>query len=292
MRAQLKRMGLSLDWSREFATCDPEYYHQQQRLFLDLLQAGLVYRKKSKVNWDPVDQTVLANEQVIDGRGWRSGALVEQRELTQWFFKITALRRRPARRLDTLDRWPDKVRAHAAELDRQESEGLLVRFDLSSESCRTDSARSRSSPRARIRFSARASSRISPEHPLAQALARTIRNCATSSPSAAASAPRRRRSTRAEKKGYDTGLRRAHPFDPTTKLPVYVANFILMEYGTGAIFGCPAHDQRDLDFARKYGLTVYGCRHVRKAQIRGDFKSGTRPIPAPGKLANSSFLTA
>src|SRR5262250_2197232 len=215
MKAQLKSMGLSLDWNREIATCDPNYYKHQQKMFLDFLAAGLVERKQSKVNWDPVDQTVLANEQVIDGRGWRSGAPVEQRELTQWFFKITKFSEDLLTAIDRLDRWPEKVRLMQRNWIGR-SEGLHIRFALD---------------------------------PATTPNGETELEVFTTRPGTA-----QELIDKAEKLGFDTGIRAIHPFDPTWELPVYVANFILMEYGTGAIFGCPAHDQRDLDFVNKYGL--------------------------------------
>ncbi|WKW50020.1 leucine--tRNA ligase [Rhodomicrobium lacus] len=288
MRTQLKRIGLSLDWTREFATCDPEYYHQQQRIFQAFYKKGLVYRKKSKVNWDPVDHTVLANEQVIDGRGWRSGALVEQKELAQWFFKITHYADDLLDGLDTLDKWPDKVRL----MQRNwigKSQGLLMRFSLSGSGLPTGHETVQVfTTRPDTLFGASFVG-ISPEHPLARELAKTdpklvefIEDC-------------RRIGTaqedidRAEKKGYDTGLFAAHPFDEGVKLPVYVANFILMDYGTGAIFGCPAHDQRDLDFARKYNLTVKAVVIPEDADP-AEFKVGDEAYTGPGLLQNSSFL--
>jgi leucyl-tRNA synthetase len=255
MKAQLKSMGLSLDWAREIATCDPAYYKHQQKLFLDFLKVGLVERKQSKVNWDPVDQTVLANEQVIDGRGWRSGAVVEQRELSQWFFKITAYSQELLEALDRLDRWPEKVRLMQRNWIGR-SEGLLIRFAL-------DAATTPNRERELEIFTTRHDTlfgssfmALSPDHPLAAAAA--AKNPAL----AAFIAECHRHGTAqatietAEKLGFDTGMRAIHPFDPSWKLPVYVANFVLMEYGTGAIFGCPAHDQRDLDFVNKYGLPV------------------------------------
>ncbi|HEX2136886.1 MAG TPA: leucine--tRNA ligase, partial [Microvirga sp.] len=253
MRGQLKSMGLAIDWSREIATCDPSYYKHQQRMFLDFLAAGLVDRKTAKVNWDPVDHTVLANEQVIDGRGWRSGALVEQRELTQWFFKITDYAQDLNDRLDGLDRWPEKVRVMQRNWIGR-SEGLVVRFALDPSTAppgerELEIYTTRHDTLFGARFMA-----VAPDHPLARAaaernpaLAAFIEDC-------------RRMGTaqeaveKAEKLGFDTGIRAVHPFDPSWTLPVYVANFILMEYGTGAIFGCPAHDQRDLDFVNRYGL--------------------------------------
>jgi leucyl-tRNA synthetase len=255
MRRQLKAMGLSLDWAREFATCDVDYYVHEQRMFLDMLDHDLAYRKEAAVNWDPVDQTVLANEQVIDGRGWRSGAPVEQRQLTQWFFRITAFAEDLLRALDTLDRWPEKVRLMQKNWIGR-SEGLRVRFDL----VRADNT---PDPEPLEIYTTRADTlfgasfcAVAPDHPLAAA-------AASRDPAIAAFVEECRRAgtsvatlETAEKKGVETGLHAVHPFVPGRTLPVYVANFILMEYGTGAIFGCPAHDQRDLDFARRYGLPV------------------------------------
>ena len=253
MKKQLKSMGLSLDWRREIATCDPAYYKHQQKMFLDFLRAGLVERKKSKVNWDPVDQTVLANEQVIDGRGWRSGALVEQRELTQWFFAITKFAAPLLEALDTLDRWPDKVRLMQKNWIGR-SEGLLVRFALDPATAPKGEAElDVFTTRPDTLFGAKFMA-LAPDHPLAAAaaknnpaLAEFIERCRHRGTSQA-------EIETAEKLGFDTAIRARHPFDALWQLPVYVANFIVMEYGTGAIFGCPAHDQRDLDFVNKYGL--------------------------------------
>ena len=257
MRAQLKSMGLSLDWSREIATCDPAYYRHQQKLFLDFLAAGLVARKRSKVNWDPEDHTVLANEQVVDGRGWRSGALVEQRELTQWFFRISDYSQDLLSALDGLDRWPEKVRL----MQRNwigKSEGMLVRFAIDAAAPPPDGHAGEIevyTTQPDTLFGAKFIA-IAPDHLLAAAAARGdpklqafVEECKRMGTSVAAIET-------AEKRGYDTGLRVAHPFDAAWRLPVYVANFVLMDYGTGAIFGCPAHDQRDLDFVNAYGLGV------------------------------------
>ena len=253
MKAQLKSMGLSLDWSREIATCDPAYYKHQQKMFLDFMRAGLVERKLSKVNWDPVDQTVLANEQVIDGRGWRSNALVEQRELSQWFFKITNYAQELLDAIEGLDRWPEKVRLMQKNWIGR-SEGLLVRFALDPKTAPNgESELEVFTTRPDTLFGAKFMA-IAPDHPLAAAAAKN-------NPKLAAFIEEcRHRGTAlaeietAEKLGFDTGIRARHPFDRSWALPVYVANFILMDYGTGAIFGCPAHDQRDLDFVNKYGL--------------------------------------
>jgi leucyl-tRNA synthetase len=253
MKKQLQSMGLSLDWSREVATCDPSYYKHQQKMFLDFLAAGLVERKQSKVNWDPVDMTVLANEQVIDGRGWRSGALVEQRELTQWFFKISDYSEDLLNALDKLDRWPEKVRLMQKNWIGR-SEGLHVRFALDAKTTSGgESELEVFTTRPDTLFGAKFVA-IAPDHPLAKtaatknpALAKFIEECKHRGTAQA-------EIDTAEKLGFDTGIKALHPFDDQWKLPVYVANFILMEYGTGAIFGCPAHDQRDLDFVNKYHL--------------------------------------
>jgi len=253
MKKQLQSMGLSLDWAREVATCDPSYYKHQQKMFLDFMKGGLVAREYRKVNWDPVDQTVLANEQVIDGRGWRSGALVEQRDLYQWVFKISDYSQELLEALDTLDRWPDKVRLMQKNWIGR-SEGLLVRFMLDPTTTpNKESELEIFTTRPDTLFGAKFMA-IAPDHPLAQAAAKNnpklaafIEECKHVGTSQAAI-------DTAEKLGFDTGIRATHPFDASWKLPVYVANFILMDYGTGAIFGCPAHDQRDLDFVNKYGL--------------------------------------
>jgi leucyl-tRNA synthetase len=255
MKAQLRTMGLSLDWDREIATCDPSYYKHQQKMFLDFWRAGLVERKSAKVNWDPVDMTVLANEQVIDGRGWRSGAVVEQRDLTQWFFKITSMAQELLDGLDTLDRWPDKVKLMQANWIGR-SEGLLIRWPLAEGTApagETELEVYTTRPDTIFGASFMA---IAADHPLAKktaeknpALAKFIEEVRQTGTSVAALET-------AEKKGFDTGIRVVHPFDSGWVLPVYVANFVLMDYGTGAIFGCPSGDQRDLDFANKYGLPV------------------------------------
>src|SRR6476469_4748137 len=253
MPRQLKSMGLSLDWHREIATCDPAYYKHQQRMFLDFLAAGLVDRKTAKVNWDPVDQTVLANEQVIDGRGWRSGALVEQRELTQWFLKITDYAQDLHDALDTLDRWPEKVRLMQKNWIGR-SEGLLVRFALDAKTAPNgESELEVFTTRPDTLFGAKFMAGA-PDHPLAAAAAKKNPKLAAFIDECRHRGTAQADIDTAEKLGFDTGIRALHPFDPNWKLPVYVANFILMDYGTGAIFGCPAHDQRDLEFANKYGL--------------------------------------
>ncbi|MFD2184399.1 leucine--tRNA ligase [Rhodoplanes azumiensis] len=288
MKAQLKSMGLSLDWDREIATCDPTYYKHQQRMFLDLLKAGLVERKQSKVNWDPVDQTVLANEQVIDGRGWRSGALVEQRELTQWFFKITKFSEELLTALDGLDRWPEKVRLMQKNWIGR-SEGMHVRFAL--DPTTTPSGETELeifTTRHDTLFGAKFMG-LSPDHPLAKAAAEKNPALAAFIAEAKRIGTAQEAIDKAEKLGFDTGIRAIHPFDPTWTLPVYVANFVLMEYGTGAIFGCPAHDQRDLDFVNKYGLgnTPVVCP---EGQDPATFVITDTAYVGDGRMINSRFL--
>jgi leucyl-tRNA synthetase len=253
MKKQLRSIGLSLDWTREFATCDPSYYKHQQKLFLDFLRAGLAEREQRKVNWDPVDMTVLANEQVIEGRGWRSGAVVEQREMSQWVFKITKYAQELLDALDGLDRWPDKVRLMQRNWIGR-SEGLLIRFALDPATAPNGETELKIfTTRPDTLFGAKFMA-ISADHPLAQAAAAKNPKLAEFIAEVKRIGTAQEIIDTAEKQGFDTGIRAIHPFDAGWKLPVYVANFVLMEYGTGAIFGCPAHDQRDLDFVNKYGL--------------------------------------
>jgi len=282
MRGQLKQMGLAIDWTREFATCDVAYYSQQQKLFVDFYDAGLVYRAEADVNWDPVDMTVLANEQVIDGRGWRSGAPVERRKLAQWFFKITEYADELLDALDHMERWPEKVRLMQKNWIGR-SEGLRFAFDLSNGE-KLDVFTTRPDTLFGASFVA-----ISPDHPLSAALAKSdpkvqafIEECRRIGTTEAAIET-------AEKMGFDTGITAAHPFDAGWKLPVMIANFVLMGYGTGAIFGCPAHDQRDLDFANKYRLPVLPVV-VPEGEDPKTFKVGTEAYVGPGRLANSRFL--
>jgi leucyl-tRNA synthetase len=250
MRDQMKPLGLSIDWTREFATCDPEYYGQQQALFLDMMDKGLVYRKNATVNWDPVDMTVLANEQVIDGKGWRSDAPVERRDLTQWFFKISDWSEELLGALDGLDNWPDKVKLMQANWIGK-SRGLQFGFERTDGGTPIDVYTTRPDTLMGASFVG-----ISPDHPLAKELE------AANPEAAAFIAECRKGGTTAEaletgeKLGFDTGIKVKHPLNPDWELPIWVANFILMDYGTGAIFACPAHDQRDLDFCRKYDLPV------------------------------------
>ena len=282
MKAQLKRLGLAIDWTRELATCEPDYYGHEQALFLDLLKAGLVYRKESSVNWDPVDMTVLANEQVIDGRGWRSGALVEKKKLNQWFLKITAFADDLLEGLETLDQWPDKVRL-MQENWIGKSKGLRCTFNFVDSPDGIDVFTTRPDTMFGASFVA-----IAADHPVsldlaenAPALQAFIEECRKGGTTAADIET-------AEKRGFDTGLSVQHPLDPHWHLPVYVANFVLMDYGTGAIFGCPAHDQRDLDFARKYDLPV--VRVVAEHDLDDPDFEGDIAYTGPGRIVNSHFL--
>ncbi len=281
MRAQLKRLGLAIDWTRELATCEPDYYGHEQALFLDLFANGLVYRKESTVNWDPVDMTVLANEQVIDGRGWRSGALVEKKKLNQWFLKITDFADELLDGLGTLDKWPDKVRL-MQENWIGKSEGLQFRFKLS-DGGEVEVFTTRPDTIFGSSFVA-----IAADHPIARKLAQThpeveafIAQCKLGGTTAAELETQ-------EKLGFDTGIRATHPFDPAWELPVYIANFVLMDYGTGAVFGVPAHDQRDFEFSTKYGLPI---RRVVSdgAKVEPAF-TDAEAYSGPGTLVNSHFL--
>jgi leucyl-tRNA synthetase len=282
MRAQLKKLGFAIDWSRELATCEPNYYGHEQALFLDMLESGLVYRKESQVNWDPVDMTVLANEQVIDGRGWRSGALVEKRKLNQWFLKITQFADDLLGGLQTLDQWPDKVR-----LMQENWIGKSVGLQFSFKPVAPfDSEIEVYSTRPDTIFGASFVA-IAADHPVAQAVAANnpdavafIEKCKEGGTTAA-------ELETAEKLGFDTGLTVAHPFDPEWHLPVFIANFVLMDYGTGAVMGVPAHDQRDLDFARKYMLPV---ERVVALDGEADKPIHDEAYTGPGHLVNSRFL--
>ena len=288
MKGQLKTMGLSLDWAREFATCDPSYYRHQQKMFLDFWKGGLVERRNAKVNWDPEDMTVLANEQVIDGRGWRSGALVEQRDLTQWFFRITSMAQELLDGLDTLERWPDKVKLMQANWIGR-SEGLQLRWKLDAATApEGESELEVYTTRPDTIFGASFMA-IAADHPLAK-------KAAEKNPELAAFIEDiRHRGTSAaeletaEKRGFDTGIRVVHPFDESWTLPVHVANFVLMDYGTGAIFGCPSGDQRDLDFANKYGLPVVPVVMPADADA-ASFAISDEAFTDDGVMINSRFL--
>ena len=286
MRAQLKPMGLSIDWSREFATCDPEYYGQQQSMFIDMMSKGLVYRKNAVVNWDPVDMTVLANEQVENGKGWRSGALVERKELTQWFFKISEYSDELLSALDSLENWPEKVRTMQKNWIGK-SQGLQFDFKtigapkgfekLEVYTTRPDTLFGAS-------FAA-----ISCDHPLAKELEKNNTDIANFNLECRQIGTTQEALETAEKKGYNTGITVTHPFNDAWEMPVYIANFILMGYGTGAIFGCPAHDQRDLDFARKYNLIVTPVV-CPTDQNPDTFSIKEEAYTGIGNLINSRFL--
>ncbi|WP_413204511.1 leucine--tRNA ligase [Rhodospirillum sp. A1_3_36] len=287
MRDQFKPMGLSIDWDREVSTCEPEYYRHEQKMFLDFVKAGLAYRKESWVNWDPVENTVLANEQVIDGKGWRSGAPVERRKLSQWFLRITQYAEDLLSAISQLDRWPDKVRLMQTNWIGR-SEGARVTFDLVGREDGVEVFTTRPDTLFGASFCA-----LSPNHPIAAELAQTnpalaefIAECGRMGTSEADIET-------AEKKGFDTGLKVRHPFDPDWHLPVHVANFVLMEYGTGAIFGCPAHDQRDMDFARKYGLSVRAVvapKDADPAAFTAEMETATDAFTGDGIAINSHFL--
>ncbi|MAF49417.1 MAG: leucine--tRNA ligase [Rhodospirillaceae bacterium] len=283
MRTQLKCMGLSYDWDREISTCDPDYYQHEQKMFLDFLGAGLAYRRESWVNWDPVEQTVLANEQVIDGLGWRSGAPVEKKRLAQWFLKITEFSEDLLAGLESLDRWPERVRLMQENWIGR-SEGMRVMFEIEGRADRLEVYTTRADTLFGAAFCA-----VSATHPMAGELSKNspeltefIAECNRLGTSEAAIET-------VEKKGIDTGLQVKHPFIEGATLPLYVANFVLMEYGTGAIFGCPAHDQRDLDFARKYGLPVIAVVAPNDTEAEA-FEIGDEAYIGEGRHINSDFL--
>ena len=282
MRDELKRMGLSIDWTREVATCEPEYYGHQQKLFLDMFRAGLVTRKESWVNWDPVDGTVLANEQVIDGRGWRSGAVIEKRQLSQWFMRITDYAEELLAALDDLPRWPERVRTMQSRWIGR-SEGARVRFKMVQPAPVADVEVFTTRPDTLFGMSFVA---VAAEHPIAQATSARDPAAAAFVAECAALGTSEEAIETAEKRGFDTGLTVVHPFEPDRRVPVWIANFVLMEYGTGAIFGCPAHDQRDLDFARKYGLPVMPV----VARPDGDTTVEAEAYAGAGTMVNSGFL--
>lgn len=296
MKAQFEKLGLSLDWSREFATCDPDYYGEQQRLFLKFMDKGLVYQKKAKVNWDPVDNTVLANEQVIDGKGWRSGAPVEQRELVQWFFRITDYAEDLLDEVQKLERWPEKVRTMQANWIGR-SEGLQMRFEWAGNvPAGHESGIEIFTTRPDTLFGASFVA-LSPDHPLTIAMAETNADLAAFRAECAKVGTSEADIEKAPKMGFDTGLTVNHPFVEGQSLPVYVANFVLMGYGTGAIFACPAHDQRDFDFARKYDLPILPVvKPSDKDAASGAWVSSgsgadmESAYTGPGAIMNSGFL--
>lgn len=276
MKEQLISMGLAIDWSREVATCRPEYYKHEQKMFIEFFKKGLAYRKESMVNWDPVDNTVLANEQVIDGKGWRTGAPVERRKLYQWFFKITNYADDLLEAIKTLDRWPEKVRL-MQENWIGKSQGAQFKFDLTSADGQIEVYSTRPDTLYGASFVA-----LAVDHPMAQKLAgdkkgfaEFVKQCQANGTSEAAI-------EQAEKIGFDTGHKVEHPFIKGKEIPVWIANFILMDYGTGAIFGCPAHDERDFEFANKYKLEIIPVVSMPDGE--------KLPYTGPGKLVNSDFL--
>ncbi len=283
MKNQLKKLGLSIDWSREISTCSPEYYKHQQLFFLDLYDKGLVYRKENYVNWDPIDQTVLANEQVIDGKGWRSGATVERKKLNQWFFNITKFSEELLNGLENLDQWPNKVKIMQKNWIGK-SFGCEVDFKISGEvsidkiSCFT------TRPDTLFGSSFLA---LSIDHPISKYFdtnkdfIKFKKNCSKTGTTEESIA-------QAEKIGFKTHLMAINPLDEKIKIPVYFANFVLMDYGLGAVFGCPAHDQRDLDFAKKYNLTILPV--VKPEDHNDDFKINNEAYTGPGLIFNSKFL--
>ena len=283
MRGQLQGMGLSIDWSREIATCHPGYYRHQQDFFLDFLEQDLVYRRESWVNWDPVDQTVLANEQVIDGRGWRSGAAVEKRKLAQWFFRITAFADDLLASLENLKRWPEKVRIMQTNWIGR-SEGARIFFPILDDDRHLEVFTTRQDTLFGASFCA-----LSANHPLAAEVAARDKEAAAFIADCNRMGTSEEAIATAEKKGYDTGIRVGHPFVADQELPVYIANFVLMDYGTGAIFGCPGHDQRDLDFANKYGLPVVPVI-LPPGQDKKDFRIDQEAYVGEGVAINSDFL--
>ncbi|ESQ91629.1 leucine--tRNA ligase [Asticcacaulis benevestitus] len=283
MRAELKRLGLSIDWTREFATCDPEYYGQQQKWFNALLKNDLVYRRESLVNWDPVDNTVLANEQVIEGRGWRSGAVVEKKKLTQWFMRITRFADDLISGLDTLDRWPDKVRTMQANWIGK-SRGLKMIFPFAERDGGVEVYTTRPDTLFGASFVA-----IAADHPLAVEAAASNPELAAFTKSLSKGGTTQAEIDTGEKLGFNTGIKVKHPFKAGATLDVWVANFVLMDYGTGAIFGCPAHDQRDLDFARKYDLSVTEVVLPNGANP-DEFKVANEAYTGPGTIFHSEFL--
>ena len=285
MKAQLKRIGFALDWAREFATCDPEYYGHEQTLFLDLFESGLVYRKESEVNWDPVDQTVLANEQVIDGKGWRSGAEVEKRKLSQWFLKTTQFAEELLDGLDGLESWPEKVRL-MQENWIGKSQGLQFSFDLQGGALDGGSVEVYSTRPDTI-FGASFVA-VAADHPIAAAVAKKNADAAAFIEECKRGGTTAAELETAEKLGFNTGISAVHPMDGARRLPVYIANFVLMDYGTGAVMGVPGHDQRDLEFATKYKLPI--TRVVASSLDDADRPFGAEAETGGGVIVNSGPL--
>jgi leucyl-tRNA synthetase len=283
MKSQLKRLGLSIDWDREISTCSPQYFKHQQQFFLELYDKGLVYRKEEYVNWDPVDQTVLANEQVIDGKGWRSGAIVERKKLSQWFFNIKKFSENLLENLNTLNNWPNKVKIMQKNWIGK-SFGCEVGFKIESEKNISEIKCFTTRPDTLFGLSFLA---LSVDHPLAKYYEKNEdfinfkKRCSTTGTTEESIA-------NAEKIGFKTDLTAVNPLNENIKVPVYFANFVLMDYGLGAVFGCPAHDQRDLDFAKKYSLKINTV--VTPDLNNLNFQVIDEAYTGPGYIFNSSFL--
>ena len=283
MKSQLKKLGLSIDWDREISTCSPEYYKHQQLFFLELFKKGLVYKKENYVNWDPIDQTVLANEQVIDGKGWRSGAVVERKKLSQWFFKISKFSEELLSGLDKLDKWPNKVKTMQKNWIGK-SFGCEIDFKIEGNSSVKNIKCFTTRPDTLFGFSFLA---VSADHPISKLYEENSdfkkfkEECSKTGTTEESIA-------QAEKIGFKTDLIAINPFNKEIKVPVYFANFVLMDYGFGAVFGCPAHDQRDFEFAKKYNLPIKTV--VKPKDIKGDFNVKDEAYVGDGVLINSSFL--
>ena len=285
MKNQLKQMGLSIDWSREIATCDKLYYQNQQKLFLEFYRKNLIYKKESLVNWDPVENTVLANEQVIDGKGWRSGAEVEQKKLSQWFFKITDYAESLLRDLDNMSEWPDKVKTMQKNWIGK-SFGCEIDFVISSKLEEFNQEKIRIfTTRPDTIFGATFCA-LSPFHPLVDRLMKQNETLSSQVNELRSQKISEESIAKNEKIGIQTELYIEHPFIKNKMLPVFIANFILMDYGSGAIYGCPAHDQRDFDFAKKYNLEIIPVINPSE-NIELDKKT---TYTGGGKLINSQFL--
>ena len=283
MKTQLKKLGLSIDWDREISTCSPEYYKHQQLFFLELFNKGLIYKKENYVNWDPIEQTVLANEQVIDGKGWRSGAIVERKKLSQWFFKISEFSEQLLKSLDSLDKWPNKVKVMQKNWIGK-SFGCEIDFKIEGNSSVELIKCFTTRPDTLFGFSFLA---VSADHPISKfyekdkAFQKFREQCSKTGTTEESIA-------QAEKIGFKTDLIAINPFDENSKMPVYFANFVLMDYGFGAVFGCPAHDQRDFEFAKKYDLPIKTV--VSPKDFEGEFKVKTEAYVGDGVMINSSFL--
>ena len=283
MKSQLKKLGLSIDWDREISTCSPDYYKHQQLFFLELYNKGLVYKKENYVNWDPIDQTVLANEQVIDGKGWRSGAVVERKKLSQWFFRISKFSDELLLGLDKLDKWPSKVKVMQKNWIGK-SFGCEIDFKIEGSTTIKNIKCFTTRPDTLFGFSFLG---VSIDHPISKfyekdkEFQKFKQDCSKTGTTEESIA-------QAEKIGFKTNLIAVNPFDKNMKVPVYFANFVLMDYGFGAVFGCPAHDQRDFEFAKKYNLPIKTV--VKPKDFKGNFNVSDEAYVGEGIMINSSFL--